>query len=678
MISLLKRLFTTADGYHPHRPMVGWALGILAGIYSGLLFPFALTWLVFATVTLFIAWLKPLRRQTILLLLSAMGIAAWHAADVQCRLSDERARIDVYRSTSTPMIVETTIGDDARLVTPQKGQPYLAFTGKDVTFDDHTAWVNTALNVRFYFPQGEQPPQRGERWKFPLHLYHLRGEHKVSGRANYNEATHLVEQDTIGSISYMLGSLREAFARNLSYTFQTASTPSSSQSPTQDALQRLVHARNTQSPLRITLTVDPDHYQIKQPKRGAPYCSFEAFAACFEDQVPLPSLTLTIQYRNPEGVFPQPNERWQMEVVFNKGSSPHPKRMTARTTAQQSQRLMLAEANPHRKSINEPPPQPALTDGDRPFNPTLPLKSILLGGHYKLPYDTYQCYAAVGIIHVFAISGLHVGILVSLIFFLLRWCTISLSKRFFILLPLLLCYLLLTGAPPSATRASIMALIYCFAMTPYRRFDSLTALLITAVIAALNPLWVIHIGALLSFCVMGGILLFFQPLTLTFARLFHAEPSLEDPHPINFKTFKRCRYHFAQICALTLAAWIAALPLCIHFFGRLSFIGLLLNLVVPTLTIVIVWCAALSALLGFIHPLFSMILNTFNGFLLTQIDALARWAFEIPYAFLDFDLQPHWFITLFFEISLILLGLFFRLKMREHLHERLGTLVRHL
>lgn len=657
------------------RPLACCAIALLAGTLAGACFPFPFEWLIATLAILLLTLLHPKGKwgKCGLLLLFAT-LSASHAANVQSRIHTERVLLAHHREEKKILTVETTIGDDVRMVCPLSTSPYLTFTGKDTTFLDHTPWENTTLSLNLYTSDDHiNPlPKRGERWRFAFHPYNLRNPSRVKGRTTLNVATPLAEENATTTLSYFLGTLRAAFARHLTYGLSSAqsSDPETLRKryrhiaeARRDEQQFLVTKREKGESLDLTLTVDPESYRIVHPKNAPAYCIFDAYAPRVEDVRPIHYVSLRVHYRDPEGNFPRPNERWRLTLTFNRAKSRTPKRMTARTTAATSQRLATAQENPFPVI---PEKRPEETDpSNEPFDPSLPLKSILLGAHYKLPYDLAQRFADVGIIHIFAISGLHVGILIGFLFFFLRYTFIPKRWLHLLLIPILIGYLLLTEAPPSATRATLMALILIGAVLFRRRFDAATTLMCAALFAIVNPLWLFNVGALLSFCVMGGILLFIHPFTHVFAKCLRAAPTFEEPHPIHFTCLKRYRYRLAQLLALTFSAWLSALPLCLHFFGRLSLIGLLLNLFIPFLAVIIVWSATISALIGFILPWGSALLNRLSATLLIGINDLSEIVSNWPYASIEFSAHLHGSITILLELLLLIWGLKLQVWIRE-------------
>ncbi len=362
-----------------------------------------------------------------------------------------------------------------------------------------------------------------------------------------------------------------------------------------------------------------ENYRIIPRKRSSSYCRFLADRVWLEDGYELQGVNLFVNFYNPKGEFPHPGETWRIDAKVHHSYFPHTVTVSAYADASvflpeewhlSSVRLVLGRI---RNRLVE-----NITLGMEAHS-ALRLETMTLGAYKKLPYEEREVYANTGIIHIFSISGLHVGILAGILMWTIAWGGVNSRLRWLFIFPPLLSYLVMTGREPSAVRASLMAMVYIFAPCFMRKPDVCTTyFIVLAGSLILSPEWIQHTGALLSFTVMGGILLYFSPFNYFFNRLFrsHVQRNELGDLPRGIKWHERLRRALASILALTFSAWIASLPLTLHFFARFPMGGLLLNLFVPTFTVVILWLASLSAFVGFLMPIGSIAINSINAFLL--------------------------------------------------------------
>lgn len=434
---------------------------------------------------------------------------------------------------------------------------------------------------------------------------------------------------------------------------------------------RLRSAQELGQPITLIATVSNDR-QVVPRKRGGPYCRFSADDAWFEDGTEIHGINLRFSFYDRAGNFPNTGETWRLVAKPRRHSAYGQLTLSARGEGaehlpdrDQARHLAYRFADLRNRLAEH------LALGVPP-DVASQLQTMLLGRRTQLPYDLRQRYTRAGILHLFAISGLHVGIVAGFLIWLLARLGLRLRVRALILAPVLGGYLLLTGLPPSATRACLMAVLYCLAPTLLRRADAPSALFATAAAVLLvEPSWVANVGAILSFTVMGGILLWMAPLRTLLLRLLRVAPSVlaaDAPRAVaGLPWHQRWRVLIASLMALTFSAWLAAAPLSLFFFGRLSFVGLLLNLLVPALALAIVWCACLSALSGFLWAPLAIGFNRLGATCLQLLDVCSSLALQLPGATLDLPpmQRPGLTLTLLLELSILVGGLRLRQTLRD-------------
>lgn len=209
------------------------------------------------------------------------------------------------------------------------------------------------------------------------------------------------------------------------------------------------------------------------------------------------------------------------------------------------------------------------------------VQALVLGVKDDLADDTQQAYAASGAIHVLAVSGLHVGIIYSIIFFLLKGFQNHRKGKWLVAgvcLLVLWSYAMITGFSPSVLRAVTMFTIITIAQTLNRDTNIYNTLAASAFILLLfDPFLIMSLGFQLSFLAVLGIV-YVQPKLYA---LILPENIILD-----------------KIWALTsvaLAAQLATVPLCLLYFHQFPTYFFLSNLVViPGATLVL--CLGISVI----------------------------------------------------------------------------------
>jgi len=247
------------------------------------------------------------------------------------------------------------------------------------------------------------------------------------------------------------------------------------------------------------------------------------------------------------------------------------------------------------------------------------LKTLLLGEKSALPDSLRQPLASTGVAHLFAISGLHLGLL-GVFFFKIFDFIYRRSARLLtwqppqrvvplLIVPLLYFYLLLTGNALATQRAFWVVLIAGILFALRRRTPAgLLVISLLFLFVLCDPLSLWQPSLILSFSGVLGILLWQRPLKF-FAR--HLPKVFS--YPLSLLT----------VC---LAAFCATLPVVLFFFHQITPAGLLNNLfAVPLVSFVVLPLGFVALSLGLLLPDFSVWLLTLCSQLLQQILAWCLW-----------------------------------------------------
>jgi len=223
------------------------------------------------------------------------------------------------------------------------------------------------------------------------------------------------------------------------------------------------------------------------------------------------------------------------------------------------------------------------------------LKGVLLGEKRGVPDSVRTDFARAGVNHVLAVSGLHVGLIAAVVFFVLRTAGAGRSLTSWLTIAALALYALVTGMPASVLRASTMGTVVILGMLGGREGDGLNTLgLAGLVLLYVSPMDLYDVGFQLSFSATGGILILHQPIR-----------ELLPGGNSNFIG----KYVLTPF-AVSLAAQAGTLPLVATYFGHISIVSLVANLVVVPMI-------GASVALGIAAILYSLVLDwlttLFNG-----------------------------------------------------------------
>lgn len=260
------------------------------------------------------------------------------------------------------------------------------------------------------------------------------------------------------------------------------------------------------------------------------------------------------------------------------------------------------------------------------------LQALLLGYREDLPQALRQDFAATGTVHIFAISGAHVGMMAFLVIQLLRALGVPMTRWFFFLAPMLVIYTIATGAATSAIRACAMASMMLAAPFLKRRPDAISGLAVAAIgILACSPAQLGDLGFLLSFTAVAS-LLALQPLFDAGAvRLFRRDDwQLPDEERPSGRRARETGLSATRFGLVTVSAWIGTSPLTAYFFNLFSPVALGMNLLVIPAAFCILLSGVMSLLCAPISGWASEAFNFSAGSFAMLLSRCIGWAANLP------------------------------------------------
>jgi competence protein ComEC len=245
-------------------------------------------------------------------------------------------------------------------------------------------------------------------------------------------------------------------------------------------------------------------------------------------------------------------------------------------------------------------------------------EALLIGYRLDLDKAVVQTYSNTGIVHVIAISGMHLALLYGTLLWCLKWLPVrkwsNIGKTIIILL-VLWGFALLTGASASVLRSAVMFTGITIGRFVLNRYSSIynTLAASAAVLLCFNPYLAIDAGFQLSYLAVLSILLFYPPLY----QLWEMRKKWADL--------------IWQMVALSLAAQLMTTPVSLFYFHQFPNYFLLANLVaVPLSTVVIYGEVILLFLAPFRLP--AVWAGYVLKFMIWCMNSSVKWLGELPYA----------------------------------------------
>ncbi|MFC2131827.1 ComEC/Rec2 family competence protein [Bacteroidota bacterium] len=245
--------------------------------------------------------------------------------------------------------------------------------------------------------------------------------------------------------------------------------------------------------------------------------------------------------------------------------------------------------------------------------------ALLTGDKTKIDYETKQLFSLSGTAHVLAVSGLHVGIIATMVYFLLGFVRNKWIK-FVIFSILIITFVLITGMQTSAMRAGIMAILFLFAKTLQRHSTAINIIAL-AIILLIYPEMIYSVGFHMSVSAITGIAILFNPIMNFFKSLIKTENII-------------VKYILSSV-SISLAASIVVSPIVAYYFNIYSIISPLANLfVIPAMTLGM--CFSILALLfSYIYFPVGILYASSAGFLIHISQEINNFAVNLPMAYLE-------------------------------------------
>ncbi len=251
------------------------------------------------------------------------------------------------------------------------------------------------------------------------------------------------------------------------------------------------------------------------------------------------------------------------------------------------------------------------------------VQAMALGYRQRLPDDTRTDFLASGTIHVFAISGLHVGIVALLGNSLLMVFGVPLRGRCLVLVPVVGGYVFMCGAAPSAVRSWLMLSCWWVARMAQRPPIPTNAVAAAGVLALLwHPLALLETGFLFSFVVVLALIMGWPLVSRLVATL--GERVWWSPPSQRLHRLERWRLRPARWLAGSGLAWFGSAGMMATANGLFVPAGILLNIGVMGLATLIIGGAAVKTLVSLLGGgIGEQVLGFLLGWLARSLRSLA-------------------------------------------------------
>jgi len=294
-------------------------------------------------------------------------------------------------------------------------------------------------------------------------------------------------------------------------------------------------------------------------------------------------------------------------------------------------------------------------------NQTLPhpynylLVGMLLGEKGFIPPYLKEVFTEAGIMHILAVSGLHVGIIAMALLFFLNMLRLPNKPKLFTLMLILIMYASITGFRPSVLRATIMFILLIGGKLLNRSRNLNISLFFAAFLILLcNPLILYDAGFLLSFMVTFSII---------------------NLSPILQGLFSKIVVWIKNPLAVSTAAWIGIFPLSAYFFNKVSIISIVSNIFIIPLTGIAVILGFATLFIGLASIPLAVIIANVNYLILNLITLIAKSFSSLPFAFI-YVAQPSVIIVILYYLTVFfIIEMFYKDTLSQKIKKKAGLVV---
>jgi competence protein ComEC len=212
-------------------------------------------------------------------------------------------------------------------------------------------------------------------------------------------------------------------------------------------------------------------------------------------------------------------------------------------------------------------------------------EALLIGYKNDLDKNLIQSYSNTGVVHVVAISGLHLGLIYTILNMICR----PFKRKFLrpiIILTGLWMFSLLAGGSPSVLRSAIMFSTMVIGETVSRKSSVLNNLAVSAFfLLCYDPYWLWDLGFILSYGALLSIVMFMKPVY----EIYISENKIID--------------HIWKLNAVTISAQVLTLPVLIYYFNQFPNLFIITNFLAIPLSGIILTGEIVLCAVYFIEPI---------------------------------------------------------------------------
>jgi len=256
------------------------------------------------------------------------------------------------------------------------------------------------------------------------------------------------------------------------------------------------------------------------------------------------------------------------------------------------------------------------------------LEALLLGYRGNIDSTTYRAFRKTGLLHFISLSGMHLGILVGIIWWLCKTAGLMKPARAVICIVAISIFLLIVPPRAPTLRAAIICCVFCVSFFFHRYSNPINTLSLAAIILLLiRPTQLFEAGWQLSFGTVLGILLFANRIHFFLYEKVASLPwrrERTEKKPF-LRIFSKLGPYVLRLFSIGLAAWLGGAGILLYHFYTITPLASIWTVLVFPLVSTILVLGFLKIILFFLLPT----LSAFFGIIVTLLSSSLIWIVKL-------------------------------------------------
>ncbi|MSP64563.1 MAG: DNA internalization-related competence protein ComEC/Rec2 [Bacteroidetes bacterium] len=275
------------------------------------------------------------------------------------------------------------------------------------------------------------------------------------------------------------------------------------------------------------------------------------------------------------------------------------------------------------------------------------MKGLLLGDQAMISPEIKSSFINTGTIHVLAVSGSHIALIISVLYLLFGMIRIPFKIKISVTILGIIFYMLLTGSTPSVVRASIMGIVVLTSQLLDRKTNLYNTLGVSALIILIwDTRQLFDAGFQLSYSAVFSMVFFYPRIKLFMENRI--------PKSLNKRKFTK---QLILLFGITLAAQIGTIPITAGYFEKISIISLVANLVVVPLIAFVMTIGLISVITSSISFWIGSFFMEVSKYILSFIIYFVDLMNQVPFGIIQTSTFTFWSFSYYLIIILFFLSL---------------------